>query len=216
MGIDDAGRGPVIGPLIIVGVVVKGDKVNMLRSLGVKDSKLLSPTRRARLFMYIKQICEKIIIKEISPTEIDKAVFRITFSSLNQLEAYYMAEIIKEGRPNVVYIDSPDVVPSRFKQIILSYLPEDLRNITIVAENKADKKYAIVSAASIIAKEIREMRIKELKRKYGDFGSGYPSDLRTIEFLRRYYKTNKCFPPIVRESWSTLKKILQKQLFEDF
>ena len=126
------------------------------------------------------------------------------------------AEIIKEGRPNVVYIDSPDVVPSRFKQIILSYLPEDLRNITIVAENKADKKYAIVSAASIIAKEIREMRIKELKRKYGDFGSGYPSDLRTIEFLRRYYKTNKCFPPIVRESWSTLKKILQKQLFEDF
>jgi len=208
-GIDDAGRGPVIGPLVIAGVGFEEHKMSLLKRWGVKDSKKLTSRKRKKLATLIKKTSQKIVIKIIDTSTIDSAVFREHYNGLNHLEAVYIAMIINEITPHVVYVDSPDVLPIRFKKLIIKYLPNELKDISIICENKADEKYTITAAASIIAKETREEIIKELKLKYGDFGSGYPSDPRTIEFLRRHYLNYGEFPPIVRMSWSTLHKILK-------
>ncbi|WP_457753524.1 ribonuclease HII, partial [Thermococcus sp.] len=80
----------------------------------------------------------------------------------------------------------------------------------IIAEHKADAKYLPVSAASILAKVTRDKAIEKLKKQYGEIGSGYPSDPRTRKFLEEYYKEHGEFPPIVRKSWKTLRKIEEK------
>jgi len=208
-GVDDAGRGPVIGPLIIAGVGFIETEVHLLQKWGVRDSKGLTPRKRRELFTLIKRISHKISIKVIDVSVIDSAVFRRNYKGLNHLEAVYTAMVISEIVPNVVYVDSPDVIPNRFKDLIIENLPSELKCIRVICENKADEKYIVVAAASIVAKETRERIIKSLKLKYGDFGSGYPSDPRTIEFLRRYYLSHGEFPPIVRTSWSTLDRILK-------
>jgi len=207
-GVDDAGRGPVIGPLIIAGVGLPESKLYLLKRIGVKDSKELTPSKRKRLAMLIERISHKISIKVIDVSLIDSAVLRRNYNGLNHLEAVYVAVVIREIAPHTVYVDSPDIFPTRFKNMITKCLPAELRHIDVVCENKADKKYVATAAASIIAKEAREHIIKKLKLKFGDFGSGYPSDPKTIEFLRRYYMKYGEFPPIVRRSWSTLDRIL--------
>ena len=208
-GIDDAGRGPLIGPLIIAGVSFSEDNIEFLKRIGVKDSKKLIPSTRKRLCRIIKSIAHKIVIKEISPQLIDQAVFRVKYQGLNHLEAIFIAKIIEELRPSIVYVDSPDIIPERFKEMILKLLPNSSRYVKIICENKADLNYLVVASASILAKEYREECIIKLKRIYGDFGSGYPSDTRTIYFLKRFYRENGTLPPIVRKSWKTLKRIIK-------
>ena len=129
---------------------------------------------------------------------------------MNQLEELKMAEIIRELKPNIIYIDAVDVNEERFRNSILSlldYTPEE-----IISKHRADDLFPIVSAASIIAKDKRDSLIEELKEKYGDFGSGYPSDRRTIDFLRNWIKKNKRNPPFARKSWDTIKKIVEEDL----
>jgi ribonuclease HII len=129
---------------------------------------------------------------------------------MNELEESKMAEIIRELKPRSVYIDAVDVNEDRFRESIqnlLDYTPEE-----IISKHKADDLFPIVSAASIIAKDKRDTLIEELKRKYGDFGSGYPSDKRTVEFLRNWIKKNKNVPHFARKSWETIKKMLEEEL----
>jgi len=129
---------------------------------------------------------------------------------LNELEEFKMAEIIRELKPSSIYIDAVDVNEDRFRDSILNlldYSPEE-----IISKHKADDLFPIVSAASIIAKDKRDTLIEEMKEKYGDFGSGYPSDKRTIDFLRKWIKKNKKIPYFARKSWATTKKILDEEL----
>ncbi len=208
LGLDEAGRGPVIGPMVIVGVLIKQESVGHLNSIGVRDSKLLSPNIRKRLAEKIRQVAEKIKIIEISPKEIDDRI--ILGMSLNTLEAKYMSEIIVELNPDVVYVDAADVKPERFSKTIISFLPASMRKITIISEHEADKTYPIVSAASIIAKVRRDQVIMQLKKIYGDFGSGYPSDKKTVQFLENYVKKHRRLPDCVRKTWSTAKRIYER------
>lgn len=129
---------------------------------------------------------------------------------MNKLEELKIAEIIRELKPSSIYIDAVDVNEDRFRETILSlldYTPEE-----IISKHKADDLYPIVSAASIIAKDKRDTLIEELKEKYGDFGSGYPSDKRTVDFLRNWIKKNKKVPDFARKSWETVKKIVEEEL----
>ncbi|MEM1566526.1 MAG: ribonuclease HII [Candidatus Bathyarchaeia archaeon] len=204
-GVDDAGRGSVIGPLVIAGVLVDSEDLPKLVQLGVKDSKLLSPSRREALAVEIKRIAKKHYIVKLSPAEIDKVVERgRKLHRLNWLEAQAMAKVIELLRPDIAYVDASDVLEERFKQQILEFLPF---KIEVVSEHKADRKYPVVSAASIIAKVERDREIAELKAKYGDFGCGYPTDPKTMEFLRRCLKTFKDYPEFVRKSWKPAKKV---------
>ncbi|MBY9020709.1 MAG: ribonuclease HII [Candidatus Lokiarchaeota archaeon] len=207
-GIDEAGRGPVLGPMVICGVCFLEAELKLLEDIGVKDSKKLTSKKRSELAKIIKSECENYKTIIVSAQEIDaREKKRIT---LNKLEELKMAEIIEELRPNIIYIDAADVKEARFGksiQNLLKYSP-----FKIISKHKADDLYPIVSASSIIAKDMRDSIIEELKKKYGDFGSGYPSDVRTIEFLRKWIIEKKNSPPFARKSWETTKKIIREEI----
>ena len=207
-GIDEAGRGPVIGPLILCGVCFEESQLPFLKKIGVRDSKKLSPKRRKELAKTIKDNCLSFEIIKVSAKEIDKReTDRIT---LNRLEELKMADIINKLKPDVIYIDAADVNEERFGKSIEKLL--DYRPNKIVSKHRADDTFPIVSAASIIAKDTRDDVIDKFKQKYSDIGSGYPSDKRTTDFLRNWIKKNKNFPPFVRISWETTKRILDQEV----
>ncbi len=207
-GIDDAGRGPIIGPLFLGGVLMNEEDLPKLSALGVKDSKLLSPHRREILAEAIKKIVIQHHIEKLSPEEIDRVVeAKEKLHKLNWLEAQAMAKVIVALKPDLAYVDASDVLADRFKSQIAECISFQVR---IVAEHKADVKYPIVSAASIIAKVEREAAISELKREFGDFGSGYASDPRTIEFLKKWIRKFGYYPKFVRKSWKPAKKMMQE------
>ena len=122
------------------------------------------------------------------------------------LEAKVMAQVIEKLKPQLAYVDSSDTRTERFKNNILDCLSFTPR---IISEHKADVNYPIVSAASIMAKVHRDSRIEEIKKEYGEVGSGYAHDVVTIKFLRDYYSDHGDFPPIVRRSWKTLGNIVR-------
>lgn len=199
-GVDEAGRGPVIGPLVIAIVMWSNDEA---KSIGVKDSKKLTRASRERLFNVImsKAPCVKYI--HADPQLIDKYALR---GLLNVLEAELISRLIGmcPGATRV-YVDSPDPNPIRFRALINS------GNVEVIAENHADESIPLVSAASIVAKVVRDREIDRLKAIYGDFGSGYPSDPRTIRFLKERIEKGE-LPPIVRRSWATVKRLLNSRL----
>ena len=206
-GVDDAGRGPVIGPLVIAGVIIEEEKLEKLKTLGVKDSKQLLPSARTRLSKEIPGVVDDYHVLAIEAQELDKIVNRAPkFQRLNLLEAKVMAQVIEKLRPELAYVDSSDIRTERFKNNILDCLSY---NPQIVSEHKADINYPIVSAASIMAKVHRDSKIDEIKREYGEIGSGYAHDALTVKFLRDFYSDHGDFPPIVRRSWKTLRNIVQ-------
>ncbi len=129
---------------------------------------------------------------------------------MNRLEEIKMAEIIEALKPHIIYIDAADVNEARFGKSIQKLLNHS--PIKIISKHKADDLYPIVSASSIIAKDMRDSIIEELKKNYGDFGSGYPSDTRTTEFLRKWIAEKKKAPPFARKSWETTKKIIREEI----
>ncbi len=211
-GIDEAGRGCVIGPLVVAGVLFKKENLPELMKLGVRDSKLLTPKKREALYAKIMQATREVITVKLSPQEIDYAVeCRRKLHKLNRLEAKTMTRIIDALKPDIVYVDAADVNADRFRQHIqenLSYKPE------IVSEHKADKTYPVVSAASIIAKVERDKEIASLSEKYseyGGFGTGYLADSRTTSFLKQWLQTHADYPDCVRRSWKPAKQIRQER-----
>ncbi len=203
-GVDEAGRGCVIGPLVVAGVAVRTENLRSLIDLGVKDSKLLTAKKREALYPEIIKLTEKHHIIKVPPAQIDKVVRSSrTLHKLNRLEAQTMAKIIEVLRPDEAYVDAADVVEHRFG----NHISELLRFKTkIVSEHKADRTYPIVSAASIIAKVQRDGEIEKLKKKYGDFGSGYLTDDKTMIFLKRLLDTNGDYPSCVRKAWKPAQK----------
>jgi ribonuclease HII len=199
LGIDEAGRGPVIGPMVIAGYCIEEEKLDLLKSLGVKDSKELTRKQREEIYNEIIKLTDKYKYIIIGPKTIDYYVYR---NKLNYLEFENMIKIIEEIKPDKVIIDSPMVNTKK----VIEYIKNNLKiNVEIIAENKADKNYPVVSAASIIAKVIRDREIDKIKEKLNlDIGSGYPSDEKTIEVLKKDYDKIKDY---VRESWITIKRI---------
>jgi ribonuclease HII len=123
---------------------------------------------------------------------------------LNWLEAYTMARVIDTLKPDKVYVDASDVLEERFKQHILECLSF---KVDIVSEHKADRNYVAVSAASIIAKVERDKEISLLAQVHGNFGSGYPSDPRTMHFLEKLMESTDEYPEFIRKSWKPAKKV---------
>ncbi len=203
-GIDEAGRGPVIGPMVIAAVVLDEDKVESLEALGVKDSKKLTPKKREKLFDEIIEQLDDYVIIELWPEEIDSRE-----ASLNEFEVQNFAKALNslKVKPDIVYIDAADVKEGRFGEAIAKLLKFKAE---IVAEHRADDKFIPVSAASILAKVMRDKAIEKLKEEYGEIGSGYPSDPKTRNFLEKYYLEHGDFPPIVRRTWKTVEKIRKK------
>lgn len=211
-GVDEAGRGPVIGPLVLAYASVKKSKEEELLDIGVKDSKLLTVEEREDILPKVKDIVTEFDIISIEASELNKLM---TWKSLNEIEAMKIGEVLNrvKTRPEVVYVDCPDTVPQNFNRRLMKYV--SYRPMFKI-EHKADMKYPIVSGASIIAKIFRDKCIEELGEKYseyGDIGNGYPHDSNTIKFIENYLEKNKKLPDFIRTEWSTAKR-LENNLFQ--
>ncbi len=223
LGIDEAGRGAVIGPMVICGAVCRDDQSEELVRIGIKDSKQFTPKGREHAAQLIREVLEDAVIIVYSPAEIDQAV---RCRQLNVLEARGMAEIINSVCPDVVYVDAVGrIIPGlfisgpgirNFRQVL-----RDLVRVKpkLIIEHNADERYPVVAAASVLAKVTRDRLVVSLHEKYGEpFGSGYP-DRKTVDFLIRYYQAHRCFPEDMRMNWKTRRKLValltQKKL-DDF
>ena len=212
-GIDEAGRGCVLGPLVIAICVIDKSKIDYFREIGITDSKLLSKSKRKELFEIIKNEAEEYHIKIISVQELNTKMDRF---SLNDIEAEGMVDLISSIKSKVsnVYIDCPDVEPCTFKKRVSILIKKDkykkVSTDNLVVEHKADLNYIVVSCASILAKFTRDSIIEEM---FGKNISGYPSDERTIKYLKDYIIKNKCVPETARVKWDTIDKII-KELYQ--
>ena len=206
IGIDEAGRGPVIGPLVVAGVETEDPE--KLKLLGVKDSKQLSMAERGRLYDQILKIAKAEVIC-ISAQEIDELR---KIKSLNVIELDAFIEIIQRLSGDKVIIDLPES-GNRFEVQIKSRVG---REIELTAEHKADENYPIVSAASIIAKVTRDREVRRIEDELGTrIGSGYPSDPDTKKYLKDVAEGGKGFGVYVRHSWQTVKDFVKKKEQKD-
>jgi len=206
IGIDDAGRGPVLGPMILAGVLIEEKDNSILQEWGAKDSKILTPKKR-------KEVKEKIInqykyhIEQSEPIEIDES------SNLNYLEAIKAAKIVNKltedlNEPVKVIIDCPSVNLVSWAEDVQKLIKKP-EIVSLFCEHKADANHPSVSAGSIVAKERREDEVYRLKQEFGaDFGSGYPSDPKTKEFIAENFNDPK-YKPLIRFSWNTVKKLFK-------
>ena len=201
-GVDEAGKGSVLGPMVVAAVGVSSEDI--LADLGVKDSKLLLPKERERLYRIIRKKCRVATVR-LDAHEIDMVRQEMT---LNAAVARAHAQVITKLSPACAYVDACDVNTFRYAEMVKNHLE---RPCEIVSEHHADEKYPVVSAASIIAKVTRDRAIARLAKKYGDIGSGYPSDPLTIRFLNSYIDEHRIPPPIARKSWKTVSAILAKK-----
>jgi ribonuclease HII len=214
LGIDDAGRGPVIGPMVLAGVLVDKETEIYFQKLGIRDSKTFLPKKRESLAEEIRKKSKTFEVI-IPVSEIDNKDL-----NLNQREAVAAAQIInklnnKKDSIKVV-IDCPSTNIKAWKEYLEQFLIGG-SNLTLVCEHKADANHVVVSAASIIAKVTRDSEIEKIKKKLNvDFGSGYSSDPTTRKFVYDSYEKYKD-KGIFRESWGTIKKHksykIQKKLF---
>lgn len=201
-GVDEAGRGPVIGPMVVAGVMLLDDGV--LVEINVKDSKKCAPKLREKLAKEIKELA-KIEVIVVSAADIDLMRERY---SMNQIETKLFATIIERLKPDLAYVDSADVREEFFKLEILRELKNE---VDIISKHSADELYPVVSAASIIAKTRRDAEIARIEGEIGEpIGSGYPSDPVTIQFLEKWIKEKGVLPPYTRRSWKTAQRLLNR------
>jgi len=223
IGVDEAGKGPVLGSMFIGFSIINLpnglDDLNgyqdMLKDIGVCDSKKLSPNKRNLIYNELKS---KMDMKyaQLTPALIDSN--NAAGGKLNELEISAICQILNEEKPNLVMIDALTARPDTFGEEIQKRLNFECK---IISENKADDKYQVVGAASIIAKELREQEVEQIKLNVHKIlseppysmqnppspGSGYPADPKTKAFLKEHH-SNKEFDFIFRKSWKTYTNIV--------
>ena len=204
-GVDEAGRGALVGPLVIAFVCFEKKDLDEISKVVTKDSKQLSPFQRKTLFKEIEAKAKHIEIQKILPSRIDR-------ENINDIENETIGNFVSKAKPDHMFVDLFEHEGTR--------MVNDLREKgakKVTAEHKADENYCVVACASIMAKVTRDNEIEKLAKELGFFGSGYPADERTIEFVKANYER---IEPYVRKKWSTLahlglakdKKIRQGKL----
>jgi ribonuclease HII len=198
LGIDEAGKGCIVGPLVIGAVLCKDQDVF---SLLIKDSKMLNAKQRNDAYFFIEEAVEAFEAVEVSIAEIDKAV---VINGFNWLEADHIVKLIDKYKPRICYIDCPHPRTNVFKEYIFERIKH--KECNVVCAHKADSKYPVVSAASIVAKVTRDAKVDEIRERVGiDFGSGYLGDPKTKEFLSKHWEKHG---DILRKSWKTYKNLV--------
>ena len=208
LGMDEAGRGPVFGPMVLAGVA---SDESSLEKLSLRDSKKCTKGMREKLFREIKDVAERIEVIKVSSIEIDR--MRGSGRTMNDVEVGCFTKLIKKIDCDTIYIDS---LAGDFKNRMQSSFPRK----KLICEYKADENYPIVSAASIIAKVVRDRDMKKIEKRLRDrislpLGSGYTSDKTTIRFLEEWFKNFSYFPEHMRRSWKTSERYMNERLSED-
>lgn len=207
-GVDEAGKGPVLGPMVVAGVACSDLKD--LAAIGVMDSKELSPKRREALSAIIREEFPYTVVIRTA-ADIDQLREEMT---MNEITARAHAEVVRILGCPIAWLDACDVNEERYGRTVGGYIG---RPCQVISRHKADQTCPAVSAASIVAKVIRDAMVKEYELDYGVIGSGYPADPVTKAFLSNYIRDHGNPPPIARKSWATVKNLIhqtgQKKLF---
>lgn len=188
--------------MVICGIVLDPEVFGCLRAERVRDSKEIGPNRREELFEILVEKSEEFEMVEIGSQEIDEQ--RNNGTNLTELEAIGFAEVLDRLELRKAYIDSASANSEKFREGIQENLDKDP---DLVVEHKADENRLPVSAASILAKVRRDERIERLKEDYGEIGSGYPADDRTVDFLESWMENHTELPDITRKTWKTAQRI---------
>lgn len=209
VGVDEAGRGPVLGPLVMVAVAVSEDKIKKLEWMGVKDSKLLSSSVREEIFEQLRDVIDDFRIEVVEPDAIDLSLEEEE-SNLNWLEADTSARLVSELDPDQIIVDCPSINIAAYKAYFESKLSKAVKDkAELIVEHKADFNYIVVAAASVIAKVIRDRQVNKIKTEIGvDFGSGYMSDKKTQKFLEEYHDKH---PHLFRKKWKSYTNAVEKK-----
>jgi len=218
VGIDEAGRGPVLGPMVYGICYYPLSKAEEVKNLGLADSKTLTEEQREELFKIIDENKEFMgwAINILSPNYLSKSMLRRTKYSLNEVShdtAIGLINLLLANNINVheIYVDTVGVA-DKYQDKLQKIFP----GIQITVTPKADAKFPVVSAASICAKVTRDKVLKEWKFPENvefskEHGSGYPSDPTTKKWLAESIDKVFGFPQLVRFSWSTCSNILDSR-----
>jgi len=204
LGLDEAGRGCVLGPLVVGGFLADADDESRILDAGADDSKRLSHKRRTAVREALTDL-GLAIIEEVSPAAIDAG-------NINTLEEEAFARIIVRTKPDHVIIDAPcnpRGIPAFTDRLTARIVTGGGRIPAFTIQPKADAEFPICGAASIVAKVHRDAIIAAL----GPVGSGYPSDPVTRAWLQDFIRRNAPFPDCVRTRWGTIENLRQQTLF---
>lgn len=226
-GIDDATKCPCIGSIFLAGVIADDKTIDYWKSLGVKDSKLITAKKREKLAKIIKKTALGFSIEQMTPAMIDDQSL-----NLNEWEMLVFLKITKKllklSNPEILYVDNWETTQKGFKKRLKNLLSKQkkqkliesklrinrkkIRKVNIIAEHRADENYTIVGAASILAKTSSDKQYRKYKKIYGDFGSGSPADPKTRFFV---WQNRLNPPPIIRTSWNTYKTLVKLESIEE-
>lgn len=214
-GVDEAGRGCVIGPLVMCAFACNAQVEKTLRGMGVRDSKEVPQEERVRLYGELKRRGKFTV--DVITAELITQKMRAKIS-LNDVEAESASLLLERLHEKIAferaYVDSPDPRPEKFEKRIRKHCDHAF---AIVSRNKADRDFPVVGAASIIAKAIREEELAAIKKQVaaaglkGDLGTGYSHDERTIKFLNENW-SNPHLKPYIRWEWATAKNVQTRQM----
>eukprot|EP01116_Phalansterium_solitarium_P006423 TRINITY_DN18722_c0_g1_i1.p1 TRINITY_DN18722_c0_g1~~TRINITY_DN18722_c0_g1_i1.p1 ORF type:complete len:265 (-),score=29.29 TRINITY_DN18722_c0_g1_i1:463-1236(-) len=216
-GVDEAGRGAVLGPLVLAAVVMSNASERFLASLGAKDSKQIAPAKRALLYDIVtRHPGVEFETCHLTPSDIDTA--KAAGVNLNELELRQSLALLTRLHAKIrgndtfnishqrtwatLYVDSVASDSAKYGQAF-----RDAWTCNVVCENQADALYTCVGVASIIAKVQRDQAIRALEDEFGSIGSGYPSDVKTIDFLDSWWKQHRTVPSIARTSFKTIENL---------
>lgn len=209
IGVDEAGRGPVLGPMVVAAVLI--DDHDAFDTLAVKDSKKLTPLQRERLYQELLS-CTTVSVESVEPCDIDA---NRRSCSLNDIETDTFVRALSRlpYQGHEIYVDCCDTVEERFGRLI----SERLGGPTVHSRHHSDEDVPCVSAASIVAKVVRDRAVasinEQVQQRWGiTAGSGYPIDGTTMAFLRFVQENELRFPSFVRRSWATARRFNQSTL----
>ncbi len=203
LGFDEAGRGCVLGPLVVGGYLLEEADATAVRAAGGRDSKGMSAARRAEAADRLKEMGEGWRIEAITAGQIDRG-------NLNTLEEDAFVRICAELSPDAVQIDAP-VTPrgiEAFRRRMADRFELPLERVT--ATPRAENRFPAVGAASVLAKVTRDAALDRIRDGHGDVGSGYPSDPVTRAYLTRLLREGGDLPDFVRTRWDTLKRLREE------
>lgn len=211
-GVDEAGRGAVLGPLVTAGVTLTREGQEHLWSLGVRDSKTVSPARRKLLYPLILETAEAVATVHISALEIDRRAGGNENLNAMEFEAMLHVCSMLTGSADHFVLDSYDPTPARLSGRIAEALQARSTASPVVhAEHGADTRFVVAAAASIVAKYERDSAWARLQGEAGiEAGTGYPSDPRTKAWLETYFAedAHRAAPPhFARAMWQTLRRL---------
>ncbi|NHJ46824.1 MAG: ribonuclease HII [Asgard group archaeon] len=209
VGADEAGRGLIIGPMVIGACAINDEILQKFTSIGIKDSKKYSSHQK--LMTHANLVKKESLAWSVKILHADVLTnFNKNGMTMDEAEAYTFYRALEEIIKKVPKIDEYQVDNFQAKKKLKSLITDNpkMKNISLKVLPRADLQYPAVSAGSLLARGQSLTELDKIRKQHGNFGSGSTNDKRTINWLKQYYIQNKSWPKkIVRVYWKTIDRI---------